>query len=141
MTNLIEKLQMAMNHAMANRPKIGGFPYLAACLKKAGVHNNIWELPSCQSVYIMNEGVIVSQGTPLLTGMVEVPDFNKENLIKALRTDQAGQSSFPEFLESAWKAGVIKYNVDFAKRKVIYYGTKNESYEEFYPEVRIESTS
>lgn len=31
-----EKLQMAMDYATANRPKVGGFPFLAECLRKAG---------------------------------------------------------------------------------------------------------
>ena len=64
--------------------------------------------------------------------------FNKEALIKALRTDQAGQSNFPEFLESTWRAGIIRYSVDFAKRTVTYYGANQESYEESYPTVEIE---
>lgn len=138
MTNLIEKLQTAQHYAMANRPKIGGFPYLAECLRKAGVQGNSWELPSCQSIYVMDDGIIVSQGTPLITGMAEVPVFNKEALITALKTDQSGESTFPEFLNATWKAGVIKYHVNFSKRFVIYYGANNESYEESYPAVEVD---
>jgi uncharacterized protein YbcV (DUF1398 family) len=137
MTNLIEKLQAAQSHALANRPKVGGFPYLAECLKQAGVQHNYWELPSCQSIYVMNDGTVVNQGSPLITGMAEVPVFNEEALITALRTNQAGESTFPEFLQSAWQAGIIKYHVDFSKHLVTYYGANKESYEEFYPEVEV----
>lgn len=138
MTNVIEKLQTAQRYAMANRPKIGGFPYLAECLRKAGVQSNSWELPSCQSIYIMDDRTIVSQGTPLITGMAEVPAFNKEALIAALKADQSGESTFPEFLEKTWKAGVVKYHVDFFKRVVTYCGANNENYQESYPAVEIE---
>lgn len=137
MNNLIEKLQTAIKYGMANRPKVGGFPYLAECLRQAGVKSNNWELPSCQSIYFMDGGVIVSQAAPLITGMEQVPTFNKEALIAALRTDQAGKSTFPEFLKAAWEAGVIKYRVDFFQRVVAYYGANNESYEEFYPAVEV----
>ena len=53
-----ERLQSAMMYAMDNRPKVGGFPFLAECLKKAGVQNNIWSLPSTQSIYIMDDAVL-----------------------------------------------------------------------------------
>jgi hypothetical protein len=43
-------------------------------------------------------------GAPLISGTAAVPEFNKDALIKALRTDQAGKSSFPEFLAVSWRA-------------------------------------
>jgi uncharacterized protein YbcV (DUF1398 family) len=60
-------------------------------------------------------------------------------LIAALRTDQAGKSSFTEFLEASWRAGVIRYDVDFAARTVAYYGCNGEEYVEAYPAVEIDS--
>ena len=48
--------------------------------------------------------------------------FDREALIAALRTDQAGKSTFPEFLAASWRAGVVRYDVDFAAREVAYYG-------------------
>jgi uncharacterized protein YbcV (DUF1398 family) len=75
------------------------------------------------------------QGVPLVTGAVDVPRFDCDALIKALRTDQAGESTFPQFLEASWKAGVIRYEVDFTKRIVTYSGCLGEEYVEEYPEV------
>lgn len=138
MSHSIQNLQTVLNQAMANRPKVAGFPYLAEYLRQAGVKSNTWELPSCQCLYAFEDIVIVNQGVPLITGMSEIPNFDKSALIKALRTDQAGQSTFPEFLNAAWQAGVITYHVDFAKRTVTYYGAKQESYEESYPLVELE---
>lgn len=51
-----EKLRIAQEYAMSNRPNVGGFPFFAECLRQAGVQKNSWSLPSVQSVYVMEEG-------------------------------------------------------------------------------------
>ena len=132
MTQAITNLTNALEHACKHRPKVGGFPYLAQTLRAAGVTRNIWQLPSCQSLFFTRYGVVASQGTPLVTGMVDVPHFDQEALIRALRIDQAGESTFEEFLKSAWLAGVTRYDVDFAKCHVTYFGALGESYVEAY---------
>lgn len=123
---------------MAGRPKVGGFPYLAETLKRAGVRRNLWFLPACESLYLTEHGPVVTQGAPLLSGTVDVPPFDRDALVAALRTDQAGQSTFPEFLAACWRAGVVRYDVDFAARSVAYYGCRDEVYTEEYPAVQIE---
>ncbi len=137
MNKITDKLMEAQKYAMSIRPKIGGFPVLAEVLRQAGVQMNRWSLPSCQSVFLMKEGSVVQQGTPLVTGVHEIPKFDREALITALRTDQEGRSTFPEFLQAAWKAGVVGYDADFVGRKVIYYGATGESYLEEYPAVEV----
>jgi uncharacterized protein YbcV (DUF1398 family) len=134
----IETLEAAMKRAMAGRPKVGGFPYLAETLRRAGVMRNHWSLPSCQSLYLTAAGPVVNQGAPLISGMSDVPAFDREALIKAVRTDQRGESTFPEFLMATWRAGVVRYDVDFAARMVSYYGCNDEVYVEAYPEVNVE---
>lgn len=123
---------------MAGRPKVGGFPYLAETLRRAGVTRNRWFLPSCQSLYLTREGPVVTQGTPLLSGAADVPQFNQESLIAALRTDQAGRSTFPEFLLACWHAGVVGYDVDLTARTCTYYGCEDKKYIEEYPAVSID---
>lgn len=135
MSKAIESLTEAMKFAMSIRPKVGGFPYLAEALRLAGVTRNFWILPSCQSIYLTDKGTVVQQGTPLTTGMTDVPKFDRDALIRALRIDQAGESTFPEFLEASWKAGVVSYDVDFKQRRVTYFGALGESYVEAYPAV------
>lgn len=132
-----EKIQTAMQYAFAHRPKVGGFPFLAECLRKAGVEKNIWALPGAQSIYVMKDVTLVQQGVPLVSGMIEVPPFDEQILVTALRTDQAGQSTFPEFLMATWKAGVVGYEVDFLTRTVAYYGARDEKYIESYLEVEV----
>jgi uncharacterized protein YbcV (DUF1398 family) len=137
MSKAIQNLEAAQRKAMAIRPKVGGFPYLAEALRQAGVRRNIWSLPSAQSLFITNEGAVVTQGTPLVSGTVDVPLFDREALIAALRTDQAGKSTFPEFLAASWRAGVVRYDVDFSARTVSYYGCNGEEYVEKYPAVEV----
>lgn len=137
MSSAINHLQEAFEKAMANRPKVGGFPYLAECLRSAGVTRNLWQLPSCQSLYLTNKGAVMMPGTPLVSGPVDVPPFDREALIAALRVDQAGESTFPEFLGASWRSGVVSYDVDFAARTVAYYGCNGEVYTEAYPAVEI----
>ncbi|HEX4486336.1 MAG TPA: DUF1398 family protein [Terriglobales bacterium] len=139
MSKAIETLQAAQKRAMEGRPKVGGFPYLAETLRRAGVKRNLWYLPSCQSVYLTDEGPVVTVGAPLVSGTADVPAFDRDALIRALRTDQAGKSTFPEFLMASWQAGVIRYDVDFNARTVTYYGCDGEEYVEAYPAADVDS--
>jgi uncharacterized protein YbcV (DUF1398 family) len=137
MSEATENLRAALARAFAGRPKVGGFPYLAETLRQAGVARNLWFLPACQSLYLTKAGPVVNQGTPLLTGTVDVPRFDQDALIRALRIDQAGNSAFPAFLEASWRAGVVRYDVDFIGHTVSYYGVNGEKYVEEYPQVEI----
>jgi uncharacterized protein YbcV (DUF1398 family) len=137
MSKAIDNLTEAMKFAGENRPRVGGFPYLAEVLRKAGVTRNIWSLPSCQSLFLTQEGPVVMQGAPLVNGAVDVPAFDEEALIKALRVDQAGESTFPEFLNASWQAGVVRYDVDLEVRAVAYQGCNGEEYIEAYPAVTV----
>ncbi|MFY9747853.1 MAG: DUF1398 family protein [Acidobacteriaceae bacterium] len=139
MSKAIDNLSRAMNRAAAIRPKVGGFPYLAETLRRAGVTRNVWALPGCQSLFLTNDGPVVMQGTPLVSGSADVPAFSREALVRALRVDQAGESTFPEFLQASWRAGVVRYDVDFAARTVAYFGCHGEEYIEAYPAVDIGS--
>jgi uncharacterized protein YbcV (DUF1398 family) len=133
----ISNLQAALQRAMAGRPKVGGFPYLAETLRRAGVSRNLWHLRSCQSLYLTEAGPVVNQGTPLFTDTVYVPPFDQAALVRALRTDQAGASTFPQFFAAAWQAGVVSYEVDLTARAVAYHGVSRENYVEEYLSVGV----
>ena len=106
-----KNLQTAQKHATTIRPNVGGFPYLAETLRRAGVTRNISSLPACQSIYLTGKGPVVMQGQPLVSGAADIPVFDREGFIKALRIDQAGESTFPEFLTASWRAGIVRYDV------------------------------
>jgi len=133
----IDNLTEAMKVAEAGRPRVGGFPYLAEVLRKAGVTRNVWSLPSCQSLFLTKDGPVIMQGAPLVTGAVDVPAFDGAALIEALRVDQAGESTFPEFLNASWRAGVVRYDVDLEVRTVAYQGCNGEEYKENYSAVTV----
>lgn len=135
MSKAIENLKAAQARAMSVRPKVGGFPYLAETLRRAGVTRNDWVLPACQSLYVTADGPVVTMGTPVASGAAVVPPFDRQALIRALRDDQAGRTVFPQFLEDAWRAGVVGYSVDFEARAVTYFGCAGEQYREEYPAV------
>lgn len=137
MSKAIDNLTEAMKRAENIRPRVGGFPYLAEVMRQAGVTRNVWSLPGCQSLFLTREGSVVMQGKPLVEGLVDVPAFNESALIQALRIDQAGESTFPQFLEASWRAGVVRYDVDLEARTVAYQGCKGEEYIEAYPAVSV----
>lgn len=138
MSKAIANLQEAHQRAMIGRPKAGGFPYLAETLRRAGVTRNMWFLPACESLYLTEAGPVVMQGAPLISGAADVPQFDHQALITALRIDQAGKSTFPEFLLASWHAGVVRYDVDLTARTVTYYGCYGEAYVEQYPAAEVQ---
>ncbi len=142
MTSLaIKNLITAQQRAVKTCPSVGGFPYFAETLRVVGVTWNTWFLPACQALYLTRLGPVMVQETPLLMGMMDIPSFSEEALVQAIRKDQRGESSFPEFLQAVWQAGVIRYDVDFEKRTVAYYGCQGEKYLEAYPQVNLETIS
>ena len=89
-------------------------------------------------MYLTKKGEVVSQGTPLVSGTADVPRFDRDALIRALPTDQAGDNTSPEFLAASWHAGVVRYDVDFAARTVAHYGCNGEEDIEDYLPVELE---
>jgi uncharacterized protein YbcV (DUF1398 family) len=122
---------------MANRPARQGFPYLAETLRRAGVRTNTWWLPAMQSRYETDLGAVVIQETPLLQGMAGVPPFDRAALVDALRADQAGRTTFPQFAEAAWRAGVVRWVVALDDRACTYFGLDDQTYVEEYAAVDI----
>ena len=98
-------------------------------------------MPPWQSIYLTEDGAVIQQGIPIIEGTHEIPKFEREALIGAIRADQEGLCSFPKFLPASWKAEVIEYEVDFITRKVTYYGAHGESYLEEYPAAEVKGRS
>jgi uncharacterized protein YbcV (DUF1398 family) len=73
MSKATENLEAAQKRATAIRPKVGGFPYLAETLRRAGVTRNFWFLPAFRSLFLTNDGPGCYPGAPLATSTVDVP--------------------------------------------------------------------
>ncbi|MCB5163987.1 DUF1398 family protein [Streptomyces bambusae] len=132
-TDAIATLQAALERGAALRPKVGGFPYLAESLRQAGVTHCRMTVPANAFLYRTTQGNVVLQGEPLITGFAPAPPFNRDAVIAALRADQAGETTFPEFVRSCWSAGITWYEVDTTTRTCTYHGSDDETYTEPYP--------
>jgi uncharacterized protein YbcV (DUF1398 family) len=127
-----ERIADAYKWAMANLPKVGGYPYLAEALKQAGVMRYVYSLPSGQCIFYASDGKVANQSNVIASGMLEVPAFNKDAFIQVLRKSQNGDITFPEFLKGSWENGVVHYEADLLARKVTYSGADGETYVEDY---------
>jgi uncharacterized protein YbcV (DUF1398 family) len=141
MSTITDTIQSAQRRAAEIRPNVGGFPVLAEVLRHAGIHRSEWTLPAGQTVYLTDAGAVVEPATPLISTISDVPAFDRDAVIDALRADQAGHTTFPQFLTAIWSAGVTRYVVDLDRRTVTYHGIDDSTYVESYPAVEISPTS
>lgn len=132
-----ESIARALDYAATIRPQVRGFPYLAEALRRAGVTGYHFDVASASTVYTTSAGAVLQAGVPIRHGMVEVPPFDREALIDALRTDQAGESTFAEFIENAFAAGVYRFVVDTGARTCTYFSPNDQRYVESYPAVNL----
>ena len=135
MTTIIETIDAAAAHGAAVRPKIAGFPFIAEALRAAGVTKYLFDVPSATVIYVTDDGVVIGPGQLIRTEKTVIPPFDSGKLVAAIRTDQRGESTFPEFVEESFLAGVVRYEVDTAARTCTYIGGRGESHVEEYPAV------
>ncbi|MYX94761.1 DUF1398 domain-containing protein [Streptomyces sp. SID486] len=136
-SDAISRLRAALERGAAVRPKVGGFPHLAESLRQAGVTHCRMAVPANAFLYLTEHGDVVVQGEPLVTGFAPARPFDQAALIEALRADQAGGTTFPEFVRGCWEAGVVRYDVDTAARTCTYHGTDGDAYVEEYPAISL----
>jgi uncharacterized protein YbcV (DUF1398 family) len=124
------------------RPRIGGFPYLAEALRQAGVTRYHFDVASMTGVFVTDTGCVLQPGPALATTeLIDINYFNEAALIAALRTDQAGQSTFPEFARATFDAGVFRYEVDLLERTCTYHAPDGAHYLEQYIAVDLPADS
>lgn len=135
--SLVETVTAAQARGAAIRPKVGGFPYLAASLLDAGVLRIEVTVPSWTTVLTTATGSVIQQRTPMVTGTVDIAPFDRDAFVAALRADQEGRIAFPDWMEASWHAGVVWYVVDLVERTCTYRSASGETYVEHYPEVQL----
>jgi uncharacterized protein YbcV (DUF1398 family) len=133
--SLTATITSAQARGAAIRPKVAGFPYLAESLRLAGVVRIEVTVPSWTTVLTTTDGSAVQQGTPMIDGTVDVPPFDREAFITALRSEQAGEITYPEWMKATWQAGVAWYAVDLGARTCTYRSPAGDTYVEDYPAV------
>jgi uncharacterized protein YbcV (DUF1398 family) len=137
MSTLTDTIHNAQRRAAEIRPAVGGFPVVAEVLRQAGVRRNERTLPAGQNVYVTDTGAAIEPTVSLVSELSDVPAFDRDAVIDAIRADQAGHTTFPEFLAAIWAAGVTGYVVDLDQRTVTYSGIDDKTYVESYPAVEV----
>jgi uncharacterized protein YbcV (DUF1398 family) len=122
------------------RPAVGGFPVLAESLRQAGIDAVHCDVASMTTLYRTGRDAVVDQQAPLVNGPARVADFDRDAVIAAIRRDQRGESTSPEFMVDIWRAGVITYDIDLAARTCTYLGVDptTDVYVEDYPAITID---
>lgn len=131
MSSLTTHLQKALDVAQDARPPVNGFPHFAEALRQAGISRIETSIATGGSIYHLHDAAVVQQFPAPAQSMAEIPNWDEPALITAIRADQAGRSTFPDFLRGAWDAGVIGFTVDLTARTCTYRGT-TDSYLEHY---------
>jgi uncharacterized protein YbcV (DUF1398 family) len=134
-TDFIGILQQAQQRAAAARPKVNGFPHYAETLRIAGITAIETSIATGGTVYHLSGGAVAESFGPIVEFAEVVPAWDEASLVAAIRADQAGRTSFPEFLRSSWNAGVIHFRVGLNERTCTYFGTASNHYVEKYPAV------
>lgn len=136
-TTVIERIAAARAHAAAVRPAGGGFPYLAEALRRAGVTRCHFDVPSRTLLDVTADGSVLHPGASMVVAPTVVARFDRSALVVALRADQAGETTFDDFVVACWRAGVVRYEVDTTARTCRYLGAAGEQYVERYPAVEL----
>jgi uncharacterized protein YbcV (DUF1398 family) len=137
MTDLTRAVSTAQTRALAVRPVVGGFPYLAEVLRQAGIRTVRCVVPSRTTTYVFAEGAVIDQANPQVDALAPVPAFDRDALIAAIRADQAGLTTYPTFMADIWNAGVVDYEIDLRRRTCSYHSTDGQAYVEHYPPVAL----
>lgn len=103
--------------------------------RQARVRTNAFDVACGSALYRTDADAVVQYGTRLRTGTAAVAPFGPDALVEAIRADQAGETTFPEFFESIGNAGVVRYDVDPEAPTCTYQGANRGSNVERYPAV------
>jgi uncharacterized protein YbcV (DUF1398 family) len=110
---------------------------LPADAKTAAITTIETSIAAGGSVYHLAGGSVAQSFEPIAKTAVAVPSWDETALIAAIRADQAGRSTFTEFLRAAWNAGVTGFRVDLTERTRTYVGAGTNTYVETYPAVTL----
>lgn len=108
------------------------FPQVVGTLSGVGVESYFADLARAVDTFYLPTGETHTEKMTLLTTKIS-DDFSPFGIVDAIRTVQADEIRYPEFLRRAMAAGVTAYWVFIAGRRVIYFGRKGEFHVEEFP--------
>jgi uncharacterized protein YbcV (DUF1398 family) len=110
------------------------FPEVVASLARVGCEQYHADLRRQEKTYYMPDGANTVEVLPLGPQRI-APAFSREAVVAALRTVQAKQISYVEFLKRIMDAGCVGYFVNIAGSRTIYLGRSGDMYVEDFSAV------
>lgn len=109
------------------------YPELVKALIAAGVGSYTVDVPSGARLYRFNGGEHILHNDAII-GQSVAEKFSEEKTVQAIRENQQGKTSYPQFMEGIAAAGVRFYEATLNgdRKRVTYIGIGG-SYEELIP--------
>lgn len=108
------------------------FPQTVKSLLEVGVESYFVDLAAKQKTHYLTDGATHTVSMILEPGPIAA-EFNRAELVAAIRGAQADTVRYPEFVTRSTKAGVIGYWAFLTGKRVIYFGRKGEQHIEEFP--------
>lgn len=111
------------------------FPEVVKGLLEVGVESYFVDFAARQKTHYQADGNTHAVPMILEPGPIAA-EFNRVELVAAIRGAQADTVRYPEFVKRATAAGVIGYWAFLTGKKVIYFGRKGEQHIEEFPKAQ-----
>ena len=108
------------------------FPQVVNGLLEVGVESYLVDFAAKQKTHYLGDGTTHMEPMILDPGPM-AEDFNRADLVAAIRGAQADTVRYPEFVKRSTAAGVIGYWAFLTGKRVIYFGRKGEQHIEEFP--------
>ncbi len=108
------------------------FPQVVNGLLEVGVESYLVDFAAKQKTHYLGDGTTHMESMILDPGPM-AEDFNRADLVAAIRGAQADTVRYPEFVKRSTAAGVIGYWAFLTGKRVIYFGRKGEQHIEEFP--------
>ncbi len=127
-------LRISQIKDILNRAAIEKWPYpqIFEALAVAGVEYYETHVAHSQTTYYGGDESW-KEASLSQSDLVVAPDFNVENIQKAIGRNQRKETTYFEFLQEIAAAGVFVYRVDMKLRSICYKGREGEKYIERVP--------
>lgn len=87
--SVIASIDVANAHAMAVRPPVGGFPYLAEAMRAAGVEKYLFDVPTMTALYLTDQGDLIRPGRTYMDAS-PLPATDRSDGITVLHSPRRG---------------------------------------------------
>ena len=86
-----------------------------------------------RNTYYTADGAAYDEPLPLKGGPAIAPQFDQHAVAASIKSIQAGEIGYAEFLRRIMRSGCSHYEVFIAGRKVMYFGRDGDFHTEHFP--------